>query len=170
MIRLWRWATGPFVRSIRRAPTIMVIVALIMGGVLVGAAVNLYHVRQADWEPIGPFPRQEVLSVDADTILVEGTKCYDDRVAITGEVRLISVDPPGLASLLMFRGGREVEPGCYTRTFANQWPPGALALIEEWDTEIVWMLWGEERPRDPDDLARVGAPATWETDHFIYQE
>lgn len=114
------------------------------------------------WDPLGEFPVQKVITQTAETVTVEGTKCYDEEVTVVGAISWRSVDPLG-TTVETGVGSVHRMPGCITQTFENTIPDAVLAAAER--GVKGWVINGSETPVD-DVQGRTGVPRGWTTETF----
>lgn len=134
--------------------------ALIAVGIvfLANLGIGAYLLTHGPDDPLGAFPVQRVVEVTAEGVTIEGTKCADRPVRISGESFWRSVDTPGLAVPLAL-GVRQHPGGCETRVYYNLFPAAVIAHPG------VWQIVGTSCPID-DDGKRVGLCRSFETANF----
>lgn len=137
---------------------------IILGAlVLINAAlIWLVIIEDGEWDPLGEYPLQEVLSVTTETVTVEGTKCNatDRPVRIKGSVAWQRVDPLGFV-LAGGTGTNIRPPGCETETFENDIPASVTRADRPGS---LWRIVGVEIPVEPN--GKEGRQVTFETEVF----
>ena len=155
----------------RRSRRLAILVFVVLG---LAVAVNLgetaWHVRShiVEYDPLGDFPEQEVLNEDhlvpTDSfVIIEGTKCNDsdETVTVAGEVSWQSVEPSGIAFVVL-AGVGALDPGCTTETFHNPVPDEVAELAEE--GLVMWKVNGTNWPID--DEGNRGSPRDFQSETF----
>ena len=151
-----------------RRLAILVLVVLVLA-VAVNLGETAWHVRShiVEYDPLGEFPEQEVLNDDhrvpTDSfVIIEGTQCNDsdETVTLSGEISWRSVDPPGIAFVVL-AGVTELPPGCRTETFHNPVPEEVAELVED---VPMWKVDGTAWPID--DEGNRGAPRDFQSEEF----
>lgn len=155
------------------------VVLLALSFSILGAAIVVSVRGPHDWNPLGEYPDQAVVSrVDGfdgpaahidGVVVVVGTKCVRSTVRVRGSSFWQSTTPPGI--LVSAGAGVTTRPkGCTTQTFANPIPSAVRAAAARPDDPVLrWVITGTETPvRDTNDSdrSREGTPRAWTTQEF----
>ena len=151
----------------------ILVLAALVAAVFINLGETAWHLRRhADqYDPLGEFPEQVVLNEDhlvpVDSFaIIEGTKCNDsdETVTVAGEVSWRSVDPPGIAFVVLAGVGK-LDPGCTTQTFHNPVPDEVAELAAE--DVIMWEINGTNWPIDEN--GNRGSPRDFRSERFEVQ-
>lgn len=129
--------------------------------VVLEVAIILGVYDDDEWQPLGPYPVQDVLEINEAFVRVVGTKCAEEDVTVRGTYGWMRVEPPGFSVTLgEGTGGREA--GCHTQEFRNDIPSTVSDLNEPGH---VWIILGSETPVRDD--GTEGVPLGWQTEEFV---
>lgn len=128
-----------------------------------------YLARRDKWAPLYGYESPQLaepdlleaaVGGDAPSVVVVGTKCARENVALLGRSTWRSVDPPGSFVPLAEVGGRRAK-GCQTTRYVNPIPAGVIDLTARLGGRVTWELSGVETPvRD----TGAGVTVTWHTE------
>jgi len=179
-------AVGAFRRMGRLERLAGALVVLLLG--ITTGAVGFWLLTPEEWSPLGPYPTQDVVSdrtmdvsegagttitvpvvSSAEDVTVEGVKCNDEAVTVSGTVSWVSVDPPG-TQIRVGEGIRDRAPGCSSFTFHNPIPPEVVERTAELQAAgftPVWRVTGTETPQR--DNGETGESLSWTTEPFVVE-
>ena len=165
----------------------VVMLAVLLLGITAGVVGSVLFASDP-WAPLGPYPEQDIISdrtvevsegagtttvvplVRSDEdVTVEGVKCNDEPVTVSGTVSWVSVDPPG-TQIRVGEGIRDRTAGCHAFTFHNPVPPSVVArtrTLTDQGYQPVWRITGTETPQRPD--GTTGEALSWTTEPFVVE-
>ena len=159
----------------KRARLVGRLLAALLAVSLATLAVGLANARGEAWAPLGPFPAQSIttdqpIDVYSGAVGVDGTKCYNESVQVTGSLAWRSVDEPGqLLGHVEFPSAEKLA-GCVGLSFANPIPDDVAEVVCS-NGPTRWAIVGNEKPigqirDDGTIIPRSGLALGWQTETF----
>lgn len=167
------------VRSDGASRLLLTIAAAALAVALMFFALAYWSSRDAQWDPLGDYPTQQVLNKNHtvgrdETVDVTAQKCArEPKVAIRATLSWVPVDhsefavtpnAPGRLSYRYSSCGKTPDVTIYSYT--NPIPPGVLAILDQRGLHS-WRITGTDTPFDEE--GKPGVPRTWTTETFTIE-